>query len=230
LPSCSPPTQRPDVSSGTTFDSVEEAVSAIAAGRFVVVVDAQSRENEGDLIIAADAVTPEAVEFMRRHTSGVICVSLPAEVCDRLELPPMVEHGGDGFGTAFTVTVDKRDGITTGISASDRAATLRALSDPDAAADQFVRPGHVFPLRARAGGVLERPGHTEAASDLVAMAARHPGGVLCEIVGPDGEMARRPELLRFARMHGLVAISIEQLIEHRRVQAMHTHPLTEESA
>jgi 3,4-dihydroxy 2-butanone 4-phosphate synthase/GTP cyclohydrolase II len=198
---------------------VDEAVSAIAAGRFVVVVDAQSRENEGDLIIAADAVTPEAIEFMRRHTSGVICISLPADACDRLKLPPMVERGADGFGTAFTVSVDKRDGITTGISASDRAATLRALSDPDAVWDDFVRPGHVFPLRARSGGVLVRPGHTEAADDLVAMAGRRPGGVLCEIVGPDGEMARRPELLRFARMHGLAAISIEQLIEHRLAHA-----------
>jgi 3,4-dihydroxy 2-butanone 4-phosphate synthase / GTP cyclohydrolase II len=230
LQSCSPPAHRPDAWCGTAFHNVEEAVAAIAAGRFVVVVDAQSRENEGDLIIAADAVTPEAIEFMRRHTSGVICVSLPAEVCDRLALPLMVERGAEGFGTAFTITVDKRDGITTGISASDRAATLRALSDPNATADGFVRPGHVFPLRARPGGVLVRPGHTEAAHDLVAMAGRCPGGVLCEIVGPDGEMARRPELLRFARMHGLVAISIEQLIDHRRAQAAPTDRRSEEPA
>jgi 3,4-dihydroxy-2-butanone 4-phosphate synthase len=214
--SCFPLIERDDASTAHSFDNVEQAISAIARGSFAVVVDAQSRENEGDLIIAADAVTPEAVEFMRRHTSGVICVALPSEVCERLQLPPMVQRNCDSFSTAFTVSVDKREGITTGISASDRAATLRALSDPGARAIDFVRPGHIFPLRASAGGVLVRPGHTEAADDLVRMSGRGSGGVLCEIVGPDGEMARRPELLRFARSHGLAAITIEQLIEYRR--------------
>jgi len=200
------------------FDSVEAAVAAIGRGEFVVVVDDESRENEGDLIIAADAVTPQALAWMVRHTSGLICVSLPGLLLDDLQLPLMVEKNGESHQTAFTVSVDLKRGIGTGISASDRAATLRALSNPAAEADDFVRPGHVFPLRARPGGVLERPGHTEAAHDLVGLAGRGPGGVLCELVGADGEMARRPELLSFARTHSLAIITIAQLIEYRRTR------------
>lgn len=212
--------ERPRRPRASPFDSVEAAIAAVGRGEFVVVVDDESRENEGDLIIAAEAVTPEAIGFMLRHTSGLICVALPGAVADRLALPLMVQDNAESFQTAFTVSVDKRTGISTGISASDRAATLRALADPAAQPSDFVRPGHVFPLRAREGGVLARPGHTEAAQDLVRLAGRGSGGVLCELVNGDGEMARRPELLRFARSHGLVAISIEQLIQHCQGQAL----------
>lgn len=198
------------------FDPVERAVAAMARGEFVVVVDDETRENEGDLVIAADAVTPQAMAFMVRYTSGLICVALPGEVLDRLALPLMVQDNRESHQTAFTVSVDKRTGISTGISASDRAATIRALADPRSSPTDFVRPGHVFPLRARAGGVLERPGHTEAAQDLARMAGRPDGGVLCELVRSDGEMARRPDLFRFAQQHGLAIVSIAQLIEHRR--------------
>ena len=201
------------------FDRVEDAVAAIARGEFVVVVDDETRENEGDLIIAAAAVTPQAIAFMVRHTSGIICVALPGEVLDRLQLPLMVRDNGESFQTAFTVSVDKRDGISTGISAGDRAATLGALCDASAGPADFVRPGHVFPLRAREGGVLVRPGHTEAAHDLVQLAGHRPGGVLCELVSDDGEMSRRPDLLRFARLHGLVIVTIAQLIDYRRASA-----------
>ena len=200
------------------FDTVESAIAAIGQGEFVVVVDDESRENEGDLIIAADAVTPQAIAWMVRHTSGLLCVALPGLLLDDLQLPLMVEKNGESHQTAFTVSVDLKHGIRTGISASDRAATLRALSDPAAETGDFVRPGHVFPLRARPGGVLERPGHTEAAHDLVRLAGRRPGGVLCELVAADGEMARRPELLGFARTHGLRIITIAQLIDYRRAR------------
>ncbi|MVW77668.1 3,4-dihydroxy-2-butanone-4-phosphate synthase [Bordetella sp. 02P26C-1] len=204
------------------FDSVETAIDAMRRGEFVLVVDDETRENEGDLIIAANAVTPEKMAFMVRHTSGVVCVSLPGEVLDRLELPPMVTNNADPFRTAFTVSVDLRLGVSTGISAADRAATLRALADPAAKADDFVRPGHIFPLRSRAGGVLERPGHTEAAHDLVALAGRGVGGVLCELVNDDGSMARRADLIAFALSHDLTIISIADLITYRqsRVQSV----------
>jgi len=198
------------------FDSVNMALAAIARGEFVVVVDDESRENEGDLIMAANAVTPQAMAFMIRHTSGLICIALPGEVLDRLELPLMVRDNAESFQTAFTVSVDKRHGISTGISASDRAATIRALADPATRSVDLVRPGHLFPLRSRSGGVLERPGHTEAAHDLVRLAGCSAGGVLCEIVRADGEMARRPDLFRFARQHDLVIVSIEQLVSHCR--------------
>lgn len=201
------------------FDSAEAAIAAVARGEFVVVVDDESRENEGDLIVAADAITPQAVGFMLRYTSGLICVALPGEVLDRLWLPPMVRDNHESFETAFTVSVDLRHGVFTGISATDRAATLRALADPAASAGDFVRPGHVFPLRARPGGVLERPGHTEAANDLVQLAGRSPGGVLCELVDGNGEVLRRPGLLQFARAHRLVITTIAQLIAHRRAVA-----------
>ena len=211
------------------FDTVESAIAAIGRGEFVVVVDDESRENEGDLIIAADAVTSQAIAWMVRHTSGLLCVALPGPVLDDLQLPLMVERNGESHQTAFTVSVDLCHGIRTGISASDRAATLRALADPLADADDFVRPGHVFPLRARPGGVLERPGHTEAAHDLVRLAGRHPGGVLCELVAADGEMARRPELLGFARTHGLRIVTIAQLIDYRRTQCDRATPCHQET-
>jgi len=197
--------------------SVEEAIDAIAGGGIVVVVDDEDRENEGDLIMAADAVTPESLAFFLEHTSGVICVGLEGERCDELRLPPMVEENEESQGTAFTVTVDLLRGTTTGISAADRAATVAALADPGSRADDFVRPGHVFPLRARPGGVLKRTGHTEAAVDLARLAGRAPAGMLCEIVASDRRsMARRPELVEFCAEHGLPLVSIADLVRHRK--------------
>jgi len=197
-----------------TFDNVPAAIHAIERGEFVLVMDDESRENEGDLIIAADAVTPEKLAFMVRHTSGLICVAMPGRVLDRLELPPMVQNNEDPMRTAFSVSVDLRHGISTGISAADRAATITALAQTKSSAHDFVRPGHVFPLRAREGGVTERPGHTEAAYDLVRLAGRGYAGVLCEVVNDDGTMARRPDLMRFAIEHGIALISIAQLVAY----------------
>ncbi|HVK74731.1 MAG TPA: bifunctional 3,4-dihydroxy-2-butanone-4-phosphate synthase/GTP cyclohydrolase II [Kofleriaceae bacterium] len=196
--------------------TIEAAIAAIARGEPVVVVDDADRENEGDLIIAAEKATAESLAFMIRHTSGVVCVALTAARLAALELPLMVADNGDAMGTAFTVTVDLRHGTTTGISAADRAATIRALASPSARADEFARPGHVFPLRARDGGVLRRPGHTEAAVDLARLAGLAPAGALCELVNPDGSMARLPELEEFARRHRLVLVTVADLIAYRR--------------
>jgi 3,4-dihydroxy 2-butanone 4-phosphate synthase/GTP cyclohydrolase II len=196
--------------------TIEEAISRIAHGGLVVVVDDADRENEGDLVLAAEKATPETIAFMVRHTSGVVCVALPSERCDALNLPLMVPEGHDAHGTAFTVTVDARRGTTTGISAADRATTLRALASESSKPGDFVRPGHVFPLRARSGGVLKRRGHTEAACDLVRLAGLTPAGALCELVQEDGAMMRLPALEAFAREHGLPLIHIEDLVAHRR--------------
>jgi 3,4-dihydroxy 2-butanone 4-phosphate synthase/GTP cyclohydrolase II len=195
---------------------VEAAIAAIANGEFVVVLDREDRENEGDLIMAAERVTPEALAFMIRHTSGLVCVGMTGERLDELDIPLMVQHGTEAQGTAFTVSVDVLAGTTTGISAADRAATIRALVDPAAAPGDFARPGHVFPLRARPGGVLSRPGHTEAAVDLATLAGLSPAGVLCEIVRPDGGMARGGDLATFAADHGLAIITVDELIGYRR--------------
>jgi 3,4-dihydroxy 2-butanone 4-phosphate synthase/GTP cyclohydrolase II len=195
---------------------IEDAIDAIARGEFVVVVDDEDRENEGDLIIAADAMTAEKMTFLIRYTSGVVCTSMPDERADALELPLMVPHNTEAMRTAFTVTVDLIEGTSTGISAADRAATVRALADPATRPVQLARPGHVFPLRARPGGVLKRAGHTEAAVDLARMAGRQPVGVLCEIVNEDGTMSRLPQLERFAEEHGLLVISIADLVRYRR--------------
>jgi 3,4-dihydroxy 2-butanone 4-phosphate synthase/GTP cyclohydrolase II len=196
--------------------SVDQAIAAIARGELVVVADDASRENEGDLILAAEKATPEALAFMIRHTSGVVCVSLPPERLDHLQLPLMVAENNESHRTAFTVSVDLRRGTTTGISAADRSATIRALADPAAAAGDFVRPGHVFPLRSQAGGVLVRAGHTEAAADLARLAGLFPAGVLCELVEDDGTMIRGPQLIAFARRHGLAFVTIAELIAFRR--------------
>ena len=200
------------------FDPVEDAIAAVGRGEIVVVADDEDRENEGDLIMAADAATAEKVAFFVRHTSGVICVALEGERCDTLRLPLMVPPvaNTEAQGTAFTVTVDLREGTSTGISAADRAATIRALADEEMGADDFNRPGHIFPLRARPGGVLKRAGHTEAAVDLSRLSGRAPAGVLCEVVLEGGAMARVPDLRAFARQHGLVFVSIADLIRHRR--------------
>lgn len=193
------------------LDPVSDAIAAIAAGRPVVVADDADRENEGDLIFAAAHATPELLAFTVRHSSGVICAPMPSERLDRLGLPLMVTHNADPLRTAFTVTVDARQGITTGISAADRAHTLRLLADGSTAPEHLVRPGHIFPLAARPGGVLERRGHTEAAVDLVTLAGLEPVGVLVELVHDDGTMMRGPALRRFADEHGLPMISIAGL-------------------
>jgi 3,4-dihydroxy 2-butanone 4-phosphate synthase/GTP cyclohydrolase II len=200
------------------LDSIETAIAAIANGGIVVVADDEDRENEGDLIMAADAATEESIAFFVRHTSGVICVSLTGERCADLRLPLMVPPvaNSESQGTAFTVTVDLRSGTTTGISAADRTATIRALADDGVPAEEFNRPGHIFPLQARPGGVLKRAGHTEAALDLARLAGHSSAGVLCELVAEDGSMMRGPELRRFADEHGLPFISIADLIRYRR--------------
>ncbi|MEM9042002.1 MAG: bifunctional 3,4-dihydroxy-2-butanone-4-phosphate synthase/GTP cyclohydrolase II [Actinomycetota bacterium] len=200
------------------LDSIDRAIDAIARGGIVVVADDEDRENEGDLIMAADAATPEAIAFFVRHTSGVICIGLTPERCDDLALRQMVPpaENDETLRTAYTVSVDVRDGTTTGISAADRALTLRALADPDRSGGAFQRPGHVFPLRARPGGVLKRAGHTEAAVDLASLAGRGPAGVLCELVIDDGRMMRGDDLRTFADEHGLPLISIADLVRHRR--------------
>ena len=204
-----------------SFGGVEQAVAAIARGDLVVVVDDVDRENEGDLIMAAEKVSPAAIAFMVRHTSGVICAPLMGERLDALEVGLMVPSNTESQRTAFTVTVDARHGTTTGISAADRAATIRALVDTATRPSDLTRPGHIFPLRARPDGVLARPGHTEAAVDLARLAGLTPAGVLAEVVNDDGTMARRPELERFAAEHGLVLISIADLAAYRlRVESM----------
>jgi 3,4-dihydroxy 2-butanone 4-phosphate synthase/GTP cyclohydrolase II len=201
-----------------TLDPVEQAVADIAAGRPVVVVDDEDRENEGDLVIAAEKATEEIVAFMMSECRGLICAPMEGDELDRLELPQMVEDNTESMRTAFTVSVDASaaHGVTTGISAADRATTLRLLAGGTAGPSDFVRPGHVFPLRARPGGVLTRPGHTEAAVDLARLAGLRPAGAIVEIAGEDGRMLRLPELIPFARKHGLTIVSIADLIAHRR--------------
>ena len=198
------------------LDTIEVAIAEIAAGRPVVVVDDEDRENEGDLVFAAQMVTQELVAFTMTHCRGLLCVPLEEDVLDRLHLGQMAPHNTERMQTAFTVSVDAREGVTTGISAADRAVTIQFLANPDTTAYDLVRPGHVFPLRARAGGVLRRPGHTEAAVDLARLAGLRPAGVICEIVREDGLMMRLPELKEFAATHGLVVISIADLISFRR--------------
>ena len=199
------------------FHTIELALQEIADGGMVVVVDDEDRENEGDLVMAAEHATATDVAFMVRHTSGVLCVALTGERCDALDLPLMVgDSNTEQQRTAFTHTVDLAAGTTTGISAADRSATIRGLADADLGGAAFNRPGHVFPLRAREGGVLKRAGHTEAAVDLTRLAGLAPAGVICEIVNDDGTMARRPDLLRFAAEHGLPIVTIADLIRYRR--------------
>jgi 3,4-dihydroxy 2-butanone 4-phosphate synthase / GTP cyclohydrolase II len=198
------------------LDSVERAIADVAAGRAVVVVDDADRENEGDIIFAASKATPALLAFTIRHTSGVICAPMLGEDLDRLQLPLMTTQNTERMRTAFTVSVDARDGVTTGISAADRARTVRTLVDSATEPYELVRPGHVFPLRYTSGGVLRRPGHTEAAVDLARLAGLAPAGVLAEVVNDDGTMKRLPALREFANEHGLALISIAQLIEYRR--------------
>jgi 3,4-dihydroxy 2-butanone 4-phosphate synthase/GTP cyclohydrolase II len=199
------------------FADIEDAIAAIGAGEMVIVVDDADRENEGDLVMAAEYATPDKIAFFLNHTSGVICIPLTGDRADALDLQPMVTENTESQRTAFTVSVDYRHGTTTGISAGDRAATIAALIDPATRPGDLARPGHTFPLRYREGGVLKRGGHTEATVDLARMAGLYPAGVLCEIVSEDKTgMARLPELERFAKKHGLLLISIADVIRHRR--------------
>lgn len=197
-------------------DQLEQALDAYRQGKFVIVSDDLDRENEGDLIIAAEKVTPEAVAFMVRHTTGIVCISLTEERLNQLRLPQMVPENTELHQTAFTVSVDYSHGTTTGVSADDRSKTILALVDPNAKAQDFRRPGHVFPLKYREGGVLKRAGHTEAAVDLAKICGLQPAGVICEIVNDDGSMARGGQLEQFAKQHGIPLISVADIVRYRR--------------
>jgi len=200
----------------SVLSPIEDALKAIADGHFVVVVDDEGRENEGDLIIAAEKATAEKIAFMIRHTSGIICVPLSQERIAELELPQMVQNNTESHRTAFTVSVDYRYETTTGISAADRCKTIQALTGHNSKPQDFARPGHIFPLQAKEGGVLRRAGHTEAAVDLAQLAGLNPAGVICELVKDDGTMQRLPDLLEFARQHAMPIVSIADLISYRR--------------
>lgn len=197
------------------FDRIEDIIDDIRRGRMVILLDDEDRENEGDLVMAADFVTPEAINFMATHARGLICLTLSGSRCEQLGLAPMVENNGASFATAFTVSIEAREGVTTGISATDRATTVKAAVAPDAHPRDLVQPGHVFPLRARDGGVLSRAGHTEAGCDLARLAGLEPAAVIVEIMNDDGSMARRPELERFAAEHDLKMGTIADLIHYR---------------
>ena len=194
---------------------IPELVAELAAGRMVILVDEEDRENEGDLVLAADRVTPEAINFMAKFGRGLICLTLTRERCERLQLPPMAARNGAQHGTAFTISIEAATGVTTGISAADRARTVQAAVRKDARASDLVQPGHIFPLQAQDGGVLMRAGHTEAGCDLAAMAGLAPAAVICEVMNDDGTMARLPDLIAFAELHGLKIGTIASLIEHR---------------
>jgi len=199
------------------FDSIEQAIEDLRNGKIVIVADDEDRESEGDLVCAAELVTPDMINFMTIHGRGLICLALSGERCDQLGLPQMAEPGGEELGTAFTVSIDadRRFGVSTGISAADRARTIHVAINPDTRPSDLRRPGHIFPLRARPGGVLQRVGHTEASVDLARLAGLVPAGVICEILNPDGTMARRPELAEFAQHHGLTFITVAQLVGYR---------------
>jgi len=199
------------------FATITQAIADLRAGKMIIVTDDEDRENEGDLVCAAEAVTPEIINFMAQFGRGWICLALPPEDCDRLELKQMVERNTESMQTAFTVTIDaeRRFGVTTGISAADRATTIRVALDPATTPADLRRPGHISPLRARRGGVLQRVGHTEASVDLAGLAGFHPAGVICEIMNPDGTMARLPELEAFAHKHALTMVSVADLVAHR---------------
>lgn len=203
-------------SSDSPFATIEEALEEIKAGRMVVVCDDESRENEGDLTMAAQFVTPEAINFMAKYGRGLICLALTPQRCDELGLHPMTRNNQSRFETAFTVSIEARTGVTTGISAADRARTIQVAIDPRSRPEDLVQPGHVFPLRARPGGVLERAGQTEAAVDLARLAGLNPSGVICEIMNEDGTMARVPDLVKYCERHGLKMITVADLIEYRR--------------
>jgi 3,4-dihydroxy 2-butanone 4-phosphate synthase/GTP cyclohydrolase II len=210
------------VNPNSPFTDVKSAIGEIRAGRMIVVVDDEDRENEGDLTMAAEKITPEAVNFMARYGRGLICLAMTAERLDHLGLPPMTAHNTARFGTAFTESIDALGrGVTTGISAYDRAETIRCAIDPATVPSDLARPGHVFPLRARNGGVLARDGQTEASVDLARLAGLAPAGVICEIMKDDGTMARVPDLVGFCEEHGLKMLSVEELIHYRVAHEQH---------
>ena len=197
------------------FNTIEDAIKEIKKGRFVILVDDEDRENEGDLVMAAEKVTPAAINFMARHARGLICLALTPERVEELQLPPQAPVNTATFGTAFTVSIDARHNVTTGISAADRATTIHTAVDPKCKPSDLARPGHIFPLKAQRGGVLKRAGQTEGSVDLSRLAGLAPAGVICEIMNEDGTMARVPELAEFAKEHKLVMVTIKALIEHR---------------
>jgi len=200
----------------TPFASIEAALEDIREGKFVVVVDAADRENEGDLTIAAQFATPDAINFMATHGRGLVCLCLTEERCEELDLRQMTDRNETPFGTAFTISIEAREGVTTGISAPDRARTIQVAIDPSRGPNDLVQPGHIFPLRARRGGVLQRAGQTEAAVDLARLAGLNPAGVVCEIMREDGTMARVPDLIPYCEQHGIKMVTVEDLIEYRR--------------
>jgi 3,4-dihydroxy 2-butanone 4-phosphate synthase/GTP cyclohydrolase II len=198
-----------------SFNTVEEAIKDIKEGKMVILVDDEDRENEGDLCMAAEKVTPEAINFMAKYGRGLICLSLTPQRVEELKLPMMTEHNTSSFGTAFTVSIEAKRGVTTGISAHDRAVTIKTAIDPKTRPEDLARPGHVFPLRARPGGVLQRAGQTEGSVDLARLAGLYPAGVICEIMNDDGTMARVPQLMEFSAHHGIKVVTIKDLIEYR---------------
>ncbi|KAA3503801.1 3,4-dihydroxy-2-butanone-4-phosphate synthase [Rhizobium rhizogenes] len=197
-----------------TIAKIEDAIDAISRGEMVIVVDDEDRENEGDIIAASDSITPQQIAFMMNHARGLICVALPGERLDALDIPLMVSRNTESLKTAFTVSVDYIPGTTTGISAADRAKTVRALVSEGSRPDDFARPGHIFPLRANPDGVLGRTGHTEAAVDLCRLAGKFPSGTICEVANDDGTMARLPQLEVFAERHGLLVVTIKDLVSY----------------
>jgi len=207
------------------FASIQEAADLYRSGEFVIIVDDEDRENEGDLCIAAEKITPEAINFMAKHGRGLICLALTEERCKDLDLPLMVEHNTSPYGTAFTVSIEARGRVTTGISAADRAETVRVAIDPKSRPHDLTRPGHVFPLRAKKGGVLKRAGQTEASVDLAQIAGMNPSAVICEIMNEDGTMARLPDLRDFAIKHGLKIITVADIIQYRMQNERHVHCL-----
>ncbi len=209
------------------FNTIEEAIEDIRAGKMVIMVDDEDRENEGDLVCAAEKVTPEVINFMAKYGRGLICLALTPERCDELQLPLMAPDNRDPYGTAFTVSIDAREGITTGISAADRAHTVKVAIDPKTKPSDLVRPGHVFPLRARKGGVLKRAGHTEGSVDLARLAGLYPAAVICEIMNEDGTMARVPQLMEFAKKFNLKIITIADLIKYRLKNEFHVRRIAE---
>src|ERR1700727_2115176 len=209
------------------FTDVPGALADIRAGRMVVVVDDEDRENEGDLTLAAEHVTPDAINFMARYGRGLICLTLTEERADHLRLFPMTQQNSSRFGTAFTETIEAREGVTTGISAADRAQTIRTAIDPKSTYTDLARPGHIFPLRARRGGVLVRAGQTEASVDLARLAGLTPAGVICEIMKDDGTMARVPDLIAFCKEHGLKILTVAELIRYRMAHERYVHRVGE---
>ena len=200
---------------GSARERAEAAIAAIKAGQGVLIVDDEDRENEGDLIYAAETITPQQMALLIRECSGIVCLCLTDEKADALQLEPMVKNNTNKNGTAFTVTIEAARGVTTGVSASDRVTTIRAAVAPDAKPEELNRPGHIFPLRARPGGVLERRGHTEVTCDLARLAGLTPAGVLCELTNEDGTMARLPEVAAFARKHGMPLATVEDIVKYR---------------